>query len=144
MLNTFFKRPHRDSFSVESERAKDQTTASVLRQTIKRCDRCNQGLSGHQFQMIASVPLEKEKLPLFEELLAAVKRHDWRAITSFQDWKGDQPNAEVYGLKCADGGLSMVIISAPFSLEEPYMLMHQELVDASMFPTMSSGAWQPI
>jgi hypothetical protein len=59
---------------------------------------------------------------------------------------GNQANAEVYGLKCPNGDLCLIVISAPFALEEPYTLLHQELVDdIALLGTLPDyDTWHPL
>lgn len=95
--------------------------------------------------MVASTTIQADHSSLFDKLLGAVKRHGWQTVASFQQWEGDKPNAEVYQLKCSDGRLSMVVVYAPFLLEEPYALMHQEdLGDAPGFVPASASMWHPL
>jgi hypothetical protein len=79
--------------------------------------------------LVATATLTTDTLPTFHELLSAIRVHDWQKVLTFQSWEGNRANAEVYALRCADNALSVAVISAPFALEEPYTLMHQEAVD---------------
>jgi hypothetical protein len=107
----------------------EEASARVLNEVIRSCPRCGQLLDGHQYRLVATTMLNPDGLESFRALLSAIRNHDWQKVTTFQNWEGSQANAEVYGLKCSDGTLSAVVISAPFVLEEPYTLMHQERVD---------------
>ena len=80
-------------------------------------------------------------------MLSAIRNHNWQKVMTYQSWEGNQPNAEVYGLRCPEKTLSVVVISAPFALEEPYMLMHQEPVEnqATFEPYLpDSDSWHPL
>jgi len=99
---------------------------------------------GHDYRLVAATVLNADHLDSFRELLSAIKNHDWQKVMTFQTWEGNQPNAEVYGLRCPDSALSLVVISAPFALEEPYTLMHEETIDvAATFCTVlpDSDTW---
>lgn len=109
----------------------EQASARVLNEVVPSCPRCGKPLSGHQYRLIAATTLGPEGLDRFRELITAIRNHEWQRVAAFQSWEGNQANAEVYGLKCHDGGASAVVISAPFALEEPYTLMHQERIDES-------------
>src|SRR5258708_2503353 len=107
----------------------EEASARVLNEVIRSCPCCGQRPSGHQYRLVAATTLKSDGLESFRELLSVIRNHDWQKVTTFQNWEGSQANAEVYGLKCSDGALSVIVISAPFALDEPYTLMHQEKVD---------------
>jgi hypothetical protein len=107
----------------------EEASARVLNELIRSCPSCAHPLNGHQYRLVAATTLNPDGLESFRELLSAIRSHDWQKVMAFQNWEGSQANAEVYGLKCSDGALSVIVISAPFALEEPYTLMHQERVD---------------
>jgi hypothetical protein len=118
----------------------EEASARVLNEVIRSCPRCGQPLSGHQYRLVAATTLKPDGLERFRELLSAIRNHDWQKVTTFQSWEGNQANAEVYGLKCSDGAASVVVISAPFALEDPYTLMHQERVDdVAAFDVLPGG-----
>lgn len=124
----------------------EEASARVLNEVIRSCPRCSQALNGHQYRLVAATTLKQEALDGFRELLSAIRNHDWQKVTSFQNWEGTQPNAEVYALKCSDGFGSVVVISAPFALDEPYTLMHQEKVeDVAAFQMLpGSDTWHTL
>jgi hypothetical protein len=109
----------------------EESSARVLNEVIACCPRCSKPLNGHKYRLIAATTLGPEGLDNFRELMAAIRKHEWQKVTMFQSWEGNQANAEVYDLKCPDGRTSVVVISTPFVLDEPYTLMHQEKVEAS-------------
>lgn len=124
----------------------EEASARVLNEVISSCPRCGKPLNGHQYRLIAATTLGPERLDTFRELLSAIRKQEWQKVATFQNWEGNQANAEVYGLKCSDGAASVVVISAPFALEEPYTLMHQERVDDSAAVNMLPGSdtWHPL
>ena len=104
-------------------------SAVALNDLLARCPNCGHSLQGHGYRLIAASILTPDHLEDSRKLLEAIRNHDWRMVVTFQSWEGRHANAEVYGLKCPHGGVSVVVISAPFALEEPYTLMHHEIVD---------------
>ena len=122
MLRSILKRSKRN-MSVED------ASGRVLIEVVPSCPRCGLPLNGHEYRLIASTVLKPDALSSFRDLLSAIRSNDWQKVVTFQRWEGNQANAEVYGLKCPGGALSAVVISAPFALEEPYTLMHQQAVD---------------
>ena len=107
----------------------DATAARMLKEVVQSCPRCGLELVGHEYRLAAATPLSADEIERFRDLLSAVRSHDWRKVLTFQRWTGSQPNAEVYCVKCPDQKLSLAMISAPFDLNEPYTLMHKELVE---------------
>jgi hypothetical protein len=124
----------------------EEASARVLNEVIRSCPRCGQPLNGHQYRLVAATTLKSDGLDRFRDLLSALRDHDWQKVKTFQSWEGDQANAEVYELKCPDGASTLVVISAPFALEEPYTLMHQErLDDVAAFEMLpASDRWHPL
>jgi hypothetical protein len=131
MSGSFMRRSKRGNLS-------EDASSQVLIAAVRLCPRCRLPLLGHEYRLVAATVLRHDHLDRFRELLSSIKDHQWLRMLSFQDWEGNQPNAEVYGIKCPNGSLSLVLISAPFALEEPYVLMHQELVDEDM-ETLEKG-----
>jgi hypothetical protein len=132
MSKSFWQRVKGGSSPREPE---GDTTAELLRKLIVACPLCRGSLQGHHYRLIASTILGEGHEGRFQELLNAIRHHSWSTLFQFQDWKGDRPNAEVFAIRCPNGGLSVSVASAPYLLEEPYMLMHQELVESgSDFP----------
>ena len=128
----------------KKQTASESASANVLKQVVPSCPSCGNALHDHQYRLIASTPLKPDRLDSFGELLEAIRGQEWQKVVTFQAWEGNQANAEVYGLQCANRALSVVVISAPFALEEPYMLMHQEKVDdpAAFEPCLpDTDAW---
>lgn len=125
----------------------EAASASVLKEVVPSCPSCGNALRDHQYRLIAATPLKPDRMDSFRELLAAIRGQEWQRVVTFQTWEGNQANAEVYGLQCANRALSVVVISAPFALEEPYMLMHQEKVDdpATFEPYLpDTDAWHQL
>jgi hypothetical protein len=122
MFGSFLGRSKRGNVAKEA-------SSRVLSHVVQLCPRCRLPLHGHEYRLIAATILTPDHLDRFRELLSAIRNHQWGKVLTFQDWEGDQRNAEVYGIKCPGGRLSLVIISAPFALEEPHTLMHQQTVD---------------
>ena len=121
----------------------EDDSARVLNELVRSCPCCGLPLNGHEYRLIAATTLKADRLDTFRELLSAIRNHDWQKVMTFQSWEGNQANAEVYGLKCPDGALSVAVVSAPFALEEPYRLMHQETVDdgAALGMLPDSDTW---
>ena len=107
---------------LRSKRGKsaEEASAKILSELIRACPRCRLPLNGHEYRLVAATSLTPDGLDIFRDLLSAIRNHDWQKVMTFQHWEGNQANAEVYGLKCPDGTLSVVVISAPFAIEEPY------------------------
>lgn len=102
----------------------------ALADVAQPCSHCLLALGAHESRLIGAAVLKQDRLDRFNELMSAIRNHEWTRIRTFQTWEGSQPNAEVYAINCPDDRkLSLVVISAPFSLDEPYILMHQEAVD---------------
>ena len=127
-FESFLRRQKADT----SEAASGRTISDV----IQTCPRCGLSLIGHEYRLAAATPLGAGEMDRFRELLSAIQIRDWQKVSTFQGWLGSQPNAEVYGVRCPDHQLSLAMILAPFELDEPYTLMHTELIDeAATFVT---------
>ena len=111
MFGSFLRRSRSDTLTKEA-------SARVLNEVVRSCPHCRLALIGHQYRLVAATVLSADHVDCFRELLSAIRNHDWRKVMTFQSWEGYQPNAEVYGLRCPDGALSLVVISAPFALEK--------------------------
>jgi hypothetical protein len=122
MLKSFRRKIRGSQAQTEAERI---ATAKVLRELLSVCPLCKGSLKSHQYKMIASAPLREANLPRSQELLEAVRQQEWSRVVTFQEWEGDQPNAEVFVLRCPDDSLYVLIVLAPYALEEPYLAMHQ-------------------
>lgn len=109
--------------------ARGADSGRTLGDAIRTCPRCGLPLTGHEYRLAAATPLGSNEMDRFRELLSAIRVHDWPKAATFQHWLGSQPNAEVYGVRCPDHRLSLAMILAPFELDEPYTLMHTELID---------------
>ncbi len=120
-FGSFFRRRKADTL--------DAVSGRTVGDVIQRCPRCGLSLIGHEYRLVAATPLGAGEKGRFRSLLSAIQIHDWQKVSTFQGWLGRQPNAEVYGIRCPDHQMSLAIISAPFELEEPYTLMHTELID---------------
>lgn len=140
MLRSFLHRFARKRKAVEDP------AGSILKGLIPSCPHCDQKLNDHQYRLIASIVSEPGHLDTFRELLSAIEKHEWQKVRTFQRWEGGRTNAEVYELKCPDAARSVVVVSAPFALEEPYTLMHQEEADDVAVPGIpnESDAWHTI
>jgi len=131
----------------KSATSTEDASARVLNEIVKSCPQCGQPLHGHEYRLIAAATLKPDQLERFRELLSAIRNHDWQKVVTYQSWEGNQPNAEVYGMKCPGEALSVIVVSAPFALEEPYMLMHQERVENPVMldPYLpNSDSWHPL
>ena len=113
----------------KSDTLTKEASARVLNEVVRSCPHCRLALIGHDYRLVAATILNADHADSFRELLSAIRNHDWRKGMTFQSWEGNQPNAEVYELRCPDGALSLVVISAPFALDESHTLMHQEKAD---------------
>lgn len=111
------------------EMAPEDASARTLSDAIRMCPRCGSSLIGHEYRLAAATPLGEDEVHRFQELLSAIRSHDWHKVSAFQHWLGSQPNAEVYGVRCPDHQLSLAMISAPFELDEPHTLMHTEVIE---------------
>ncbi len=107
----------------------EDASVRVLTEIIQSCPQCGRSLHSHEYRLIAGAVLKTEQLEHFRELMSAIRNHDWQKVVTYQSWEGNQPNAEVYGIRCPEKTLSVIVVSAPFALEEPYTLMHQETID---------------
>jgi hypothetical protein len=121
-FGSFFGRQQKSTSS-------ESASARVLMEVVRFCPRCGLPLAGHEYRLAAATPLGSQELERFEELLSAIRRHDWQRVLTYQRWIGSQPNAEVFCIKCPDQQLSLAMILAPFELDEPYALMHKELIE---------------
>jgi hypothetical protein len=106
-------------------------SSQVLRKVLQRCARCKQSLEGHEYRLIATTILNPENRQRFRELLTAVEAHRWRTVLTFQEWIGNQDDAEVYAIRCPNGGLSVVLIDSPFELYDPHVMLRQESIESS-------------
>ena len=117
-------------FGRQRRRVSPETvSARILTEALRSCPRCGLPLTGHEYRLAAATPLSAEEMGRFKELLSAIRNQDWPRVLTFQCWIGSQPNAEVYGVRCPDHQLSFAVVSAPFELDEPYMLMYTGLID---------------
>jgi hypothetical protein len=107
----------------------DNATSCILANTGGVCPRCQMSFSNHQYRLIAATVLKSGKLGSLSELMEAIRTQHWQKVFGFQDWEGTQANAEVFALRCPNDGLSLAVVRSPFSLNEPYILLHRQTVD---------------
>jgi hypothetical protein len=103
--------------------------AKVLAHVIPHCIQCGLSTAEHEYRFIASTVLSQDEGIKGLELLSAIKNHQWTKVLNFQDWEGGEADAEVYLVRCPDGGRHLALISSPFILEEAHILIQQEPVD---------------
>jgi hypothetical protein len=108
----------------------DEATAEVLRGLIPTCPACNRAVQKHRYKLAATLSVESSDQPDVGLLLAHVRRHEWQSVRQFRTWNGVTPNIEVFIFDCtADEGAFAAMILSPFSLDEPYILMHFEILE---------------
>jgi hypothetical protein len=131
MFNFFMsllKLGHRD-------RHAEDATSQMLCKLIAECPVCRRSLKGHYRRLVATTSLRQRNDGKPDPMLSALIQHDWSELVEFQEWEGDQPNAEVYLIECPSGGFSVSMIRSPFQLGEPDVLMHQERELTGVFPS---------
>jgi len=118
----------------------------TLSEVVLLCPRCKKSLHGHEHCLIASTILDPEHKLHVQELLSAIKGHSWPDVLKFQEWKGNLDNAELHAIRCPSNGLALALIYSPFTLEDPYLLLHEENLGADS-PDLEnllvgSGEWE--
>ncbi len=69
-----------------------------------------------------------------------VRSHRWDAVRSFQEWKGDLDDAEVFLLKCPDGRYTLIVIYSQFELWGMSKLLYSEELNAGDLP-LAGNEW---
>jgi hypothetical protein len=113
-------------------------TGGRSEQIVPLCPQCGLRLEGHNYRLIATSILTPESLDAFNRMLGAARQGNWEELLTFQTWHGTHANAEVFLLRCPDGALSIVIISSPFALEDPHVLLYKEKINGvEAFPQLT-------
>lgn len=117
-----------------------------LRALIKTCPKCNLPLKGHEYRLLASLVLDPKEGAQASEFQSAVAKEDWAGAFEFQVWRGDRDDLELFGLRCRLGGYAVAILYAPFSLENPDLVVYQAPVRfPEFFHALENGqTWRRI
>jgi hypothetical protein len=76
-------------------------------------------------------------------MIRCIRVADWEGLHHFQEGDGLSTNVDVVGLKCVDGRCSLAALLCPFRLEDPYVLLLQELVPDCTGP-LAGAFWGEI
>jgi hypothetical protein len=102
--------------------------ALVLVEALDRCPSCGGSLNQHAYSLIASQIISKATESRLETFLALIRCHRWQEIREFSEWRGNEVNAEFFGIKCPTSPISAVVLWSPASLDEPYQVIYQEVL----------------
>ena len=86
---------------------------------LSKLDKCpffGRAMLGHSYSLLASVVINLDDLRRFREFVEAIKGHRWAEMLAFQEWEGDQDDAELYGLRCQCGLVNLLVVRSPFEI----------------------------
>ena len=120
-----------------------EATRALISKVIPVCTICGLTIRGHLFKHVASTPIHESERERAKKMLECIRVADWEALRQFQEGDGLSTNVAVVGLKCVDGCCSLAALLCPCRLEDPYVLLLQELVPDCAGP-LAGAFWGEI
>jgi hypothetical protein len=111
---------------------KDPTraVARLLADLLKSCAHCGLQYPGHDYALLATWAITKQKHDALVSFFEAIKEHDWPKLREFQIWLGDADNVEAYAIRCSRGNLTVAVIKTHFELLQSPRLLYSEALAA--------------
>jgi len=106
---------------------------------------CNAELSGHRYVQIATTVANEENKSRFQDLFQLVRRHDWKLLSKYKDFRADQNDVLVYAITGPHRDGMVAVIFTPFELYAPSELYLQEKLPAEELADiaeLTSNSWQ--
>lgn len=91
-------------------------TAIKVSRLLGKCFICDKELSGHHFAEIATTFISDENRPRVLALYDHVKKHEWNALSKFNDFQADLDAAIVYAIRGPHPGGLVVLTRDPKEL----------------------------
>jgi hypothetical protein len=112
----------------QGEHARDpsRAVAQLLAELLGSCAHCQSGLSGHDYALLATWVITKEKDNALAKFLKAIKDHQWRKLREFQSWLGRADDVEAYAVRCSGNYLTVAVIKTHFELFQGARLLYSE------------------
>lgn len=105
---------------------------SLISEAMPVCQVCGLPTDGHGFRRVGSTPLWPGRPQSAAAILEAVETENWNQLDEFQESHGSITSVEVIHLRCLDGRHSLAALVCPSSLDEPYFVLRQKQVEASL------------
>ncbi|MBI3845901.1 MAG: hypothetical protein HY292_14805 [Planctomycetes bacterium] len=93
--------------------ADGEHTKKKLRRLMGNCPACGGPFGGHEYALFASGVCGR---PSATMLADALEKDDWPRVVKCHDWEGSENNAEVFAVRCANGGMVVLVVFDPFDL----------------------------
>jgi len=117
----------------------------IERFLVGACPNCGKPLNEHDRANFASTVASEDNKPRLTEFFESIKKHDWCAVSRFNDFDATKDDMEVYAVRCASGGV-VFVFENPFELYESDELYCRETVSAAEMleieSLVSPTSWQ--
>ena len=118
--------------SNQEKQAKDlnKGTANVLDELLGACAHCQSRFSDHEFALLATWVVDRDKDENILNFLKVLKDHQWQKVHEFQCWLGTADDVEAYVVRCPGQNLVIAVIKTHFELFQPTYLVYSEALSA--------------
>jgi hypothetical protein len=124
------------------------STAVNLKKLLPICPVCNEAVDSHQFALMATTVIGDQEKPRTVQFFDHFKRHEWKDLTQFKDWRANQDDLLAYSIACPSGGGTVVVVRNPFELYDSDELSLQQIItpeeQTAVFSLLPVGEWQPL
>ena len=124
-----------------------RAVAQQLAEILGPCTHCSSALSGHEYALLASCVIAKEKGGALVGFFEAIKNHHWPKVNEFQIWLGGADDVEAYVVRCAGRNLTVVVIKTHFELFQGAQLLYSEALPTEECNKLSDAftnvQWHP-
>lgn len=119
-------KPSKEDFVNDPNRA----VGLVLAETVELCANCGARLQHHEYSLLATLAITKNKSDSKVKFFEAAKNHQWATLREFQDWHGADDDIEAYVIRCSKRNLSVAVLKTHFELLQPARLLYTEVLTA--------------
>ncbi len=120
--------------------------AESLAQLLGSCPRCQSGFTGHEYALLATWVVPKQKDETLSKYFEAVKQHDWPKLREFQSWLGGSDDIEAYAIRCSET-VNIVVRKTHFELFHADQLLYSEPLPPQesnrLLDTFAEVHWHP-
>jgi hypothetical protein len=117
-----------NSMKREGKSDTEKAVADLLSDLLPLCSSCGPVRSRHEYALLASQAIVPDSNKTLLNLFQAIKNHDWLALRAYQTWLGNADDVEIYGIRCLNGGITIVVIKTHFELLHGAQLLYSEVL----------------
>jgi len=109
---------------------------------------CEAATDSHKFAVLGTTVIGDQEKPRVTQFFGHVKRHEWKELNQFKDWRNDRDNLVAYFIGCPNGGGMVVAVRSPFELYESDEVYSQEAItpqeQAAISRLVPPNEWLPL